>query len=41
MMQQYIEITQEYIRSKGYGKDFYEKIGYVGLENDDVNASRD
>lgn len=38
--QQYIVIAPEYRGSSGYGKDFYEKIDYGGLENDDVNASR-
>jgi dipeptidyl aminopeptidase/acylaminoacyl peptidase len=41
MAQQYIVIAPEYRGSTGYGKDFYEKIDYGGLENDDVNASRD
>ncbi|MEI8191495.1 MAG: prolyl oligopeptidase family serine peptidase, partial [candidate division NC10 bacterium] len=40
MAQQYIVIAPEYRGSSGYGKDFYEKIDYGGLENDDVNASR-
>lgn len=40
MAQQYIVIAPEYRGSTGYGKDFYEKIDYGGLENDDVNASR-
>lgn len=38
--QQYIVIAPEYRGSTGYGKDFFEKIDYGGLENDDVNASR-
>jgi dipeptidyl aminopeptidase/acylaminoacyl peptidase len=41
MAQKYIVIAPEYRGSTGYGKDFYEKIDYGGLENDDVNASRD
>jgi dipeptidyl aminopeptidase/acylaminoacyl peptidase len=41
MAQQYIVISPEYRGSTGYGKEFYEKIDYGGLENDDVNASRD
>ena len=41
MAQEYIVIAPEYRGSTGYGKDFYEKIDYGGLENDDVNASRD
>lgn len=38
--QQYIVVAPEYRGSTGYGKEFYEKIDYGGLENDDVNASR-
>lgn len=41
MAQQYIVVAPEYRGSTGYGKEFYEKIDYGGLENDDVNASRD
>lgn len=41
MAQQYIVVAPEYRGSSGYGKDFYEKIDYGGLENDDVIASRD
>lgn len=41
MAQQYIVVAPEYRGSTGYGKDFYEKIDYGGLENGDVNASRD
>lgn len=41
MAQQYIVIAPEYRGSTGYGKEFYEKIDYGGLENDDVVASRD
>ncbi|MGD9899143.1 MAG: alpha/beta hydrolase family protein [Calditrichaceae bacterium] len=39
--QQYIVIAAEYRGSTGYGKSFYEKIDYGGLEVEDVNASRD
>lgn len=39
--QQYIIIAAEYRGSTGYGKSFYEKIDYGGLEVEDVNASRD
>jgi dipeptidyl aminopeptidase/acylaminoacyl peptidase len=41
MAQQYIVIAPEYRGSTGYGKEFFEKIDYGGLENEDVNASRD
>ncbi len=41
MAQQYIVVAPEYRGSTGYGKDFYEKIDYGGLEIGDVNASRD
>jgi len=41
MAQQYIVVAPEYRGSTGYGKDFYKKIDYGGLENDDVIASRD
>ena len=40
MAQQYIVAAPEYRGSTGYGKSFYEKIDYGGLENDDVNATR-
>jgi dipeptidyl aminopeptidase/acylaminoacyl peptidase len=39
--QQYIIVAADYRGSTGYGKAFYEKIDYGGLEIDDVNASRD
>lgn len=38
--QQYIVIAADYRGSTGYGKEFYEKIDYGGLEVEDVNASR-
>jgi acetyl esterase/lipase len=38
--QQYIVVSAEYRGSTGYGKDFYEKIDYGGLEIDDVDSSR-
>jgi len=40
MEQQYIVVAAEYRGSTGYGKSFYEKIDYGGLEVEDVNASR-
>jgi dipeptidyl aminopeptidase/acylaminoacyl peptidase len=39
--QQYIVVAAEYRGSTGYGKSFYEKIDYGGLEVADVKASRD
>lgn len=39
--QKYIVIAAEYRGSTGYGKSFYEKIDYGGLEIEDVKASRD
>ncbi|MBN1465013.1 S9 family peptidase [candidate division KSB1 bacterium] len=39
--QQYIVVAPEYRGSSGYGKSFYEKIDYGGLEIEDVKASRD
>ena len=39
--QQYIVVAAEYRGSTGYGKSFYEKIDYGGLEVEDVKASRD
>ncbi|UCF05150.1 MAG: S9 family peptidase [bacterium] len=39
--QQYIVVAPEYRGSTGYGKSFYEKIDYGGLETEDVKASRD
>lgn len=38
--QGYIIIAPEYRGSTGYGKEFYEKIDYGGLEIEDVHASR-
>ncbi len=40
MAQQYIVVCAEYRGSTGYGKGFYEKIDYGGLEIEDVYASR-
>ena len=40
LFQQYIVVAAEYRGSTGYGKDFYEKIDYGGLETEDVEASR-
>ncbi len=39
--QQYIVVAAEYRGSTGYGKSFYEKIDYGGLEIEDVKSSRD
>ena len=39
--QHYIIVAAEYRGSTGYGKSFYEKIDYGGLEIEDVKASRD
>lgn len=41
MAQGYIVVAPEYRGSTGYGKSFYEKIDYGGLEIEDNNASRD
>ncbi len=41
LSQQYIIVAAEYRGSTGYGKSFYEKIDYGGLEIEDVKASRD
>jgi dipeptidyl aminopeptidase/acylaminoacyl peptidase len=41
MGQGYIVVAPEYRGSTGYGKDFYEKIDYGGLETEDNHASRD
>ncbi len=38
--QGYIVIAPEYRGSTGYGKSFYEKIDYGGLEIEDVHAAR-
>lgn len=40
MYQQYIVVAAEYRGSTGYGEGFYKRIDYGGLENEDVNASR-
>ena len=40
MAQGYIVVAPEYRGSTGYGKSFYEKIDYGGLEVDDNNAAR-
>jgi dipeptidyl aminopeptidase/acylaminoacyl peptidase len=39
--QGYIVVAPEYRGSTGYGKSFYEKIDYGGLEVDDNHAARD
>src|ERR1035437_309026 len=41
LAQQYIVVAPEYRGSTGYGKSFWEKIDYGGLEIEDVNATRD
>lgn len=41
MAQQYIVVAPEYRGSTGYGKTTYELIDYGGLENADVNISRE
>ncbi|MBN2348120.1 MAG: S9 family peptidase [Bacteroidales bacterium] len=38
--QGYVIVAAEYRGSTGYGRDFYEKIDYGGLETEDVFASR-
>lgn len=40
MYQQYIVVAAEYRGSTGYGEGFYKRIDYGGLENEDVNESR-
>ncbi|MFH1159376.1 MAG: alpha/beta fold hydrolase, partial [bacterium] len=40
LAQQYIVIAPEYRGSTGYGKSFWQKIDYGGLEVEDVDASR-
>lgn len=40
MAQQYIVVAAEYRGSTGYGRRFYEKIDYGGLEVEDVFATR-
>lgn len=41
IVQKYIVVAAEYRGSTGYGKSFYEKIDYGGLEVEDVDASRE
>ncbi len=41
MAQQYIVVAPEYRGSTGYGRTTYELIDYGGLENADVNISRE
>ncbi|MEM1136093.1 MAG: prolyl oligopeptidase family serine peptidase [Bacteroidota bacterium] len=41
MAQKYIIVAPEYRGSTGYGKGFYEKIDYGGLEVADTKATRD
>lgn len=41
MAQGYVVAAPEYRGSTGYGKGFYEKIDYGGLEVEDNNAARD
>jgi dipeptidyl aminopeptidase/acylaminoacyl peptidase len=41
MAQGYIVVAPEYRGSTGYGRSFYEKVDYGGLEVDDCHASRD
>lgn len=38
--QQYIVVAADYRGSTGYGEGFYKRIDYGGLENEDVDASR-
>ena len=40
MAQGYIVIAPEYRGSTGYGKTYYERIDYGGVENEDVYAAR-
>ncbi|MFH1295967.1 MAG: prolyl oligopeptidase family serine peptidase [Bacteroidota bacterium] len=40
MAQQYIVIAPEYRGSSGYGKSYWERIDYGGLEVEDADASR-
>jgi dipeptidyl aminopeptidase/acylaminoacyl peptidase len=40
MAQGYIVVAPEYRGSTGYGRSFYEKVDYGGLEVDDSQASR-
>ncbi|MGE5401266.1 MAG: alpha/beta hydrolase family protein [Ignavibacteriales bacterium] len=41
MAQGYVVVAPEYRGSTGYGREFYEKIDYGGLEIEDNNAARD
>ena len=41
MSQGYVVVAPEYRGSTGYGKSFYERIDYGGLEIEDNHASRD
>lgn len=41
LAQGYIIVAAEYRGSTGYGKRYYERIDYGGLETEDVKASRD
>jgi dipeptidyl aminopeptidase/acylaminoacyl peptidase len=41
MAQGYVVVAPEYRGSTGYGKSFYEKIDYGGLEVEDNHAARD
>lgn len=41
MAQGYVVVAPEYRGSTGYGRGFYERIDYGGLEVDDNNAARD
>lgn len=40
MAQQYLVVAPEYRGSTGYGKSYWERIDYGGLETEDVDASR-
>lgn len=40
MAQGYVVVAPEYRGSTGYGKDFYERIDYGGLEVEDCHAAR-
>lgn len=40
MAQGYVVVAPEYRGSTGYGKTYYERIDYGGLENEDVFAAR-
>ncbi|MGK9476873.1 alpha/beta hydrolase family protein [Melioribacter sp. OK-6-Me] len=41
LYQKYIVVAADYRGSTGYGKSFYEKIDYGGLEIEDINSSRE